>query len=890
MKRILLVFALIVSLLSVGKSQLSSGSTAPDFTVTDLNGNSYNLYSLLGSGIDVVIDVSATWCGPCWNYHNSGILENIYNTYGPSGTGQVMVFFMEGDPNTNLACLYGPSGCVGGTQGNWVAGTPYPIIHEQGPAVRAAYQVNAYPTIFIISSKNGKSYTNGGGGPSQSYIESYILESFKLDAQPNVTDATCGGDGVISLDVSYGHGNLRYAWSNGAKTKDISNVSPGVYTCTITDANNYEIVTGPISVGGTFYPLSAVQTLGVNPSCYEGTNGLATFFATGGTPGYSYLWDNGTTGDTKYDCAAGEHHVTVTDANGCTFENFAILIDPDQVTATVSAPEIPCGQTKGTVTISAQGGTPPFTYNIGNGPQSSGVFTDVAPGTYTFTVLDKNSCSLSNAFTLASKTGPVAVANAPDQLTCTKSEVNVSGVGSSSGTDFTYSWTTTDGVIVSGQDSIVATVSAAGIYVIHVSNGTNGCVSTDTVEVLQSVDVPQASIATHGDITCLVSEVQLNGQINGDPQDYNISWSTTGGNIVSGDNTLSPIVDKAGNYVMSITSKANGCNAEKSTNVIENINTPSGQFNYTFADGIFVGDPQTTSKNNAYLWDFGNGVTSNDENPSITLGEGTFEICLTVTNECGSDKKCNTVSNLSILAINTASTNITCHGQNNGTASVNIISGLAPFTYEWIGPNGFTSSTASLTGLAAGSYTVKVTDANGSKAEHTVEITEPSAITATSVNIVNDIDNKGQGSITIKVEGGTGSLTYLWSNGETTPTISSLKSGSFICTVSDANGCQKVLGPFVLENTSAVDEAKYFTSLNIFPNPASELIHLNADFVNRENVTVEINNNLGRNFMVRHYDNNISDKIDIAELPAGVYHIILTGNEFKVTRRIVIIK
>ena len=144
-KTLLLLFLLAAGVTRPLQAQIAPGAIAPNIVATDINGNNWNLYDLLDQGKTVFLDVFATWCGPCWSYHNSGALDDFYNQYGPDGTNEIMAFMIEGDGSTTMADLQGTGG---NTVGNWITGTPMPIIDNSG--IASDYQIRYFPTIFMI--------------------------------------------------------------------------------------------------------------------------------------------------------------------------------------------------------------------------------------------------------------------------------------------------------------------------------------------------------------------------------------------------------------------------------------------------------------------------------------------------------------------------------------------------------------------------------------------------------------------------------------------------------------------------------------------------------------------------------------------------------------------
>jgi thiol-disulfide isomerase/thioredoxin len=173
MKKLLLSLAIFAGISSVN-AQTPVGTVVSNFSLTDLDGTTHNLFDYLDAGKMVVIDVSATWCPPCWSYHNTGALNDFYNAKGPNGTNEAMVFFIEGDVTTTTDEL---NGIGPDTQGDWVTGEDMPIIDltTQASFENSGLDIAYFPVMYVICPNRTvyKSGTAGGIG-TLSLLNSYI--------------------------------------------------------------------------------------------------------------------------------------------------------------------------------------------------------------------------------------------------------------------------------------------------------------------------------------------------------------------------------------------------------------------------------------------------------------------------------------------------------------------------------------------------------------------------------------------------------------------------------------------------------------------------------------------------------------------------------------------
>lgn len=458
-----------------------------------------------------------------------------------------------------------------------------------------------------------------------------------------------------------------------------------------------------------------------------------------------------------------------------------------------------CGLANGEVTVAVVNSPlnpSPYQYRWSNNQQGATV-QNLRAGTYTVTVSDRNGCSSTLSATINNLPGPVLDSALSVPARCFGAANGSASVSVSGGlAPYQYQWST-------GSSTASASQLSAGAYQVSVTDA-NGC--TLITSVLVGEPLPVSGITAGTNPKCAGAASGTAGAIgSGGTPGYRFLWS-------SGDTTANALNLPAGSYTVTI-SDVNGCTGSASvvlidpgpvTSSMSSVPTRCPGSNDGQASVFIVGgvSPYT------YFWS--NGSTGSGLNG---VGAGKYKVTVTDANGCRvSDSVL--VSSPDSIRANASLQQISCNGRRDGRITLAPAGGTGPYTFVW--SNG--ASTATISNLQAGLYTVILRDANNCAESFSIRLEEPSPLIL-AVNTSPD-NGTGNGAALASAGGGTPPYTYAWNTGQNGPQISGLFAGNYIVLITDARGCTRSDTVTISSNVS-VDPGQDGQWLKLYPNPTS---------------------------------------------------------------------
>ena len=466
-------------------------------------------------------------------------------------------------------------------------------------------------------------------------------------------------------------------------------------------------------------PLSASISSQTNVSCNGGTDGSLTAAGSGGTTPYSFAWSNGPTTATNSGLTAGTYTVTITDNVAATATASATITEPTALGVSITAQENPAcnGTSAGSATAAGSGGTTPYTYAWSNGATTA-TASSLAAGTFTVSVTDANGCGpVTTTVTITEPTAVGVSITSQTNVVCNGGSTgSATAAGSGGTTPYTYAWS-------NGATTATASSLAAGTFTVSVTDASGCGPASTTVTITEPVTAVSASItaqtnvACNGESTGSATAVGSNGTTP-----YTYAWS-------NGATTAAITGVPAGTFTVSVTDN-NGCGPAIASATITqptalSINLPSPGMLNCNGDNTGSATASGIGGTSPYTYAWSNGATTGTNSG---LSAGTFTVTVTDANAC-TTASTTMISQPAAVGVSiTAQTNVDCNGNSTGSATATGSGGTGAYTYAW--NNGAT--TATITGVVAGTYTVSVTDANGcDPATTTAIITEPAPVMVT---------------------------------------------------------------------------------------------------------------------------------------------------------------
>jgi large repetitive protein len=741
--------------------------------------------------------------------------------------------------------------------GNLADGVPTEIYKKNIDKTDNSFEIDNLHEIYSLTYKSNYTFV---GYPNPSPGIKRDIPSINVSPPPIVkltakhTDISCygSGDGKITLSATGGtESGYQYSYYpystwigfSNSTTPQITGCAKGSYTLKVKDSNGCESAAVTVEITEPT-PLTITVQNQINTSKFGSTNGSISVTAGGGTPPYTYTWKNeaGTTISTTSmasDLTAGSYTLTLTDGNystaspntGCAITNSFTIKQPDElVISSVSTPNSCNGKADGKIVVTATGGAPigapTHTYqwykknnagafDILEGETSSSILNREG-GIYKVTVTDANNNSVDKEIPLTdppaiSITGSVTDVPCADGVSRGAITVNATG-----GTGaLSYSWSDDTNETSKTRSNLIAKA-----YTVAVTDA-KGCTGKETFIVNPpSHSLPSVSILkelTHGPSTFNGSDGVITISSTGGTGNYSYTWTKDDQSFTP--TSLTSL--SAGKYSVTVAdADQNKCPGNTATITFDNpvppiklTTTQTGITCYCGNNGtitVNITRDHFTDNEVKYTYSWYKLNTQSDtyetvakspkssDNSNIDLNAGTYKVVVADNYKTKDSITVNLKDSTSKINLTFDKTDISCSSSSDGFAKVTATGGtpgvLIPYTYLW--DTGATTNTISNKGTKR-HYKVTVTDSIGCSTTDSVYLYKPDPLTVTLKPYNPNGFDKGNGSITAEVKGGTADYTYDWSGKDFTGAdfksteiaASGLKAGNYSVEVKDSKGC-----------------------------------------------------------------------------------------------------
>lgn len=700
------------------------------------------------------------WSDGATGAHRQALAAGPYQVVitDANGCQKTMQIALEALSQLNAAALGEPASCERMDDGLLTASAqygqqPYTYVWSTGDPTQVVENVE--PGNYTVTITDALGCIDTASAWVQTGFEVQVSGSALL----------CGPGPLSQLSVVAHGGTAPYSyhWNTGDVSPEMSNLSEGEYTVTITDAGGCKSVE-KVEILQSDFSISIIPR---DVLCHGDSTGSILVQASGGEPPYHFQWSTGDETDLVGDLPAGTYSVTVSDSSGCQLSETLELEQPDSLQADFEKIDVSCaGAADGTVKINPIGGKPPYSFLWSNN-QILGELNNLVPGDYTVTVSDANLCEEELHISIT-EPDPLEMDVDLFLTACDGSLGGMTAHVSGGIRPYHYQWS-------NGDTTITTSTLEPGTYGVTVTDANNCTITLDDL-VLDGEPAFEIDLEVQ-DIECSEENLgSITAWVDGGLAPYTYIWSNG-----ETDSVIANL--DVGDYDLTVTDAA-GCVITGSASVSRSLPVSlmiSTQNIACAGQENGIAKAEVNGGLSPYFYTWNTGATGSS---IVNLGPG--EYSLTVTDNAG----CIAQDTIEIqspdtLRIDPVQQDISCFGAQDGMASLIVMGGVPPYEYAW--GNGSTDSM--IQDLPVGIYGVIVRDANDCIATTSIVINEPPPLSLSLVIEQLPCEGNTSGVVRSQVDGGVSPYQYLWSNGDTTSHLLNVGSGIYELTVTDGSGC-----------------------------------------------------------------------------------------------------